>query len=58
MEDKQERLLQIPQAGNFTLPEVCKKLNITALDFLELLKRSGINLNVSLEEWLDSGEMV
>ncbi len=56
-EDKQERLLQMYQTGKLTLPEVCKRLNITTWDFLELLKRRGINLNVSLEDWLDSGEI-
>jgi len=56
-EDRQERLLQMYQAGKLSLPEVCKKLNITTWDFLELLKRKGINLNVSLEDWLDTGEL-
>lgn len=57
MEDRQERLLQMYQAGKLTLPGVCKKLNIPTWDFLEILKRRGINLNVSLEDWLDSGEI-
>ena len=56
-EDRQERLLQMYQAGKLSLPEVCKKLNITTWDFLGLLKRRGINLNVSLEDWLDTGEL-
>lgn len=56
-EDRQERFLQMYQAGNLTLPEVCRKLDITTWDFLELLRRRGINLNVSLEDWLDSGEI-
>ena len=56
-DDKQERLLQMYQEGKLTLPEVCKKLDITTWDFLELLKRKGISLNVSLEDWLDSGEI-
>ncbi len=56
-EDRQERLLKMYQAGSLTLPEICKKLNITTWDFLELLKRKGINLNVSLEDWLDSKEI-
>ncbi len=56
-EDRQERLLQMYQAGKLTLPEVCKKLNIPTWDFLELLKRRGINLSVSLEDWLDSAEI-
>jgi predicted HTH domain antitoxin len=56
-EDRQERLLQMYQAGKLSLPEVCKKLDITTWDFLELLKRRGINLNVSLEDWLDTVEL-
>ncbi len=56
-EDRQERLLKIYQSGNLTLSEVCKKLNITAWEFLEVLKRKGVNLSVSLEDWLDSKEI-
>ena len=56
-DDRQERLLQMYQAGKLTLPEVCKKLDITAWDFLDLLKTKGMNLNVSLEDWLDSEEI-
>ena len=56
-DDRQERLLQMYQAGQLTLPEVCKKIDITPWDFLDLLKRKGINLNVSLEDWLDSEEI-
>ncbi len=56
-DDRQERLLQMYQAGQLTLAEVCKKLDMTPWDFLELLKRKGINLNVSLEDWLDSEEI-
>jgi predicted DNA-binding protein len=56
-EDGQERLLQMYQARKLSLPEVCKKLNITTWDFLELLERKGINLNVSLEDWPDTGEL-
>jgi hypothetical protein len=57
MEDKQERTLQMYQTGKFTLLEVCKKLNITSWDFFDLLKKRGMNLNVSLEDWLNSGEL-
>ncbi len=57
MEDKQERLLLMCQAGKLTLLEVCKKLNITTWDFFDLLKKRGLNLNVSLQDWLDSEEL-
>jgi len=57
MEDKQERLLQMYQAGKLTLLEVCKKLNTTTWDFFDLLRKRGMNLNVSLEDWLDSEEL-
>ena len=56
-EDRQERFLQMYQAGKLSLPEVCKKLNITTWDFFDLLKKRGMNLNVSLEDWLDSAEL-
>ncbi len=45
------------QSGKLSLLEVCKKLNITTWDFFDLLKRRGMNLNVPLEDWLDSGEL-
>jgi predicted HTH domain antitoxin len=57
VEDRHERLLQMYQEGKLSLSEVCKKLNITTWDFLELLKKRGLNLNVSLEDWLDAGEL-
>lgn len=57
MEDKKERTLQMYQTGKFTLLEVCKKLNITLWDFFDLLKKRGMNLNVSLEDWLNSVEL-
>jgi hypothetical protein len=57
MEDKQERFLQMYQAGKLTFLEGCKKLKITPWDFFNLLQKKGINLNVSLEDWLNSGEL-
>ena len=56
-EDKQERLLQMYQAGKLTLSEVCRKLDKKPWDFFDLLKKRGMNLNVSLEDWLDSGKL-
>jgi len=56
-EDKQERVLQLYQSGKLSLLETCKKLNITTWDFFDLLKKRGMNLNVSLEDWLDSKEL-
>lgn len=56
-EDKQERVLQLYQSGKLSLLEACKKLNITNWDFFDLLKKRGVNLNVSLEDWLDSEEL-
>jgi len=56
-EDKQERVLQMYQSGKLSLLEICKKLNVTTWDFFDLLKKRGINLNVSLEDWLDSEEL-
>ena len=57
VEDKQERVLQMYQSGKLTLLETCQKLNITTWDFFDLLKKRGMNLNVSLEDWLDSAEL-
>jgi predicted HTH domain antitoxin len=56
-EDKQERVLQMYQLGKLSLLEACKKLNVTTWDFFDLLKKRGMNLNVSLEDWLDSEEL-
>ncbi len=57
VEDKQERILQMYQSGKLSFLETCKKLNITTWDFFDLLKKRGMNLNVSLEDWLDSAEL-
>lgn len=56
-EDKQEKILQMYQMGRLTFLEACRKLNITPWDFFDLLKKRGMNLNVSLEDWLDSEEL-
>ena len=56
-EDKQEKILQMYQMGRLTFLEACRKLNIVPWDFFDLLKKRGMSLNVSLEDWLDSEEL-
>lgn len=58
MEDKEERILQMYQGGKLTFLEVCKKLKVSPWGFCDLLKKRGMNLSVSLEDWLDSGDLI
>ncbi|MCL5985771.1 MAG: UPF0175 family protein [Actinobacteria bacterium] len=57
-EDKRDRLLVKYQAGELSAAEVCKKIGITPWDFFDLLKEKNMSLNVSMEDWLDSGGLV
>ena len=57
-EDKRDRLLVKYQAGELSAVEVCKKIGITPWDFFDLLKEKNMSLNVSLEDWLDSGRLI
>lgn len=54
-EDRQDRLLLKYQAGELSAAEICKKIGITPWEFFDLLKKKNMSLNVSLEDWLDSG---
>jgi metal-responsive CopG/Arc/MetJ family transcriptional regulator len=54
-EDKRDRLLVKYQAGELSAAEICKKIGITPWDFFDLLKEKNMSLNVSMEDWLDSG---
>ena len=53
-EDRQERLLLRYSNGELSVGEVCNMLNKSPWDFFDLLKKKNINLNVELEDWLDS----
>ena len=54
-EDRRERLMSQYQSGELSAIEVCKMLNITPWEFFDILKKKNIALNVTLEDWLDSG---
>lgn len=56
-EDRQERVLVKYQAGDLSGEEVCRLLDVTMWDFLLLLKKRNISLNVNLEDWLNSATL-
>jgi hypothetical protein len=56
-DDKKERLLSDYRDGARSAEEVCKQLDITAWDFFDLLRRNNMAMNVTLEDWLDSGRL-
>ena len=53
-EDRQERLLLRYSNGELSVGEVCNVLDKSPWDFFDLLKKKNLNLNVELEDWLDS----
>lgn len=53
-EDRQERLLLRYLNGELSVGEVCNMLDKSPWDFFDLLKKKNLNLNVELEDWLDS----
>jgi metal-responsive CopG/Arc/MetJ family transcriptional regulator len=55
--DRQERLLDKYRNGEIAMGELCAYLNKQPWDFLELLKVKNQNLNVTLEDWLDSKKL-
>ena len=57
-EDKRDRFLVKYQNGELSTAEVCQKISITPWEFFDLLKEKNISLNVSMEDWLDSEELV
>jgi metal-responsive CopG/Arc/MetJ family transcriptional regulator len=56
--DRQERLLRQYQRGELSLQETCQQMKCTPWDFLTMLKTNNLNLNVGLEDWLDSASLV
>jgi len=56
-EDRQERLLAKYQTGDLSVEEACRLLDLNTWDFLLLLKKKNIALNVNMEEWLNSVEL-
>ncbi len=56
-EDRQERLLAKYQTGDLSVEEACRLLDLNMWDFLLLLKKRNMALNVNLEDWLNSVEL-
>jgi len=56
-EDRQERLLLRYLNGELSVGEVCNMLDKSPCDFFDLLKKKNLNLNVELEDWLDSASI-
>jgi predicted HTH domain antitoxin len=56
-EDRQERLLAKYQTGDLSVEEASRLLDLNTWDFLLLLKKRNIALNVNLEDWLNSVEL-
>lgn len=56
-EDRQERLLLRYLNGELSVGEVCNMLDKSPWDFFDLLKKKNLNLNVELEDWLDSASI-
>ncbi len=52
-----ERILSRYERGEFSAIEACKSLNISPWEFFDLLKKKNMSLNVSLEDFLDSGKL-
>lgn len=57
-EDRQERLLLRYLNGELSVGEVCNMLDKSPWDFFDLLKKKNLNLNVELEDWLDSADIM
>jgi len=56
-EDRQVRLLEKYQTGELSVEEACRRLDLNMWDFLLLLKKRNMALNVNLEDWLNSVEL-
>jgi predicted transcriptional regulator len=55
--DKQDRLLHKYVRGELSEMEVCQQLNWNPWEFLDQLKARNMHLNVTLEDWMDAGEL-
>jgi hypothetical protein len=56
--DKQERLLGDYSTGKLSFTEVSRKLDIDPWEFLPMLKAANRLLNVKMEDWLDSADLL
>ena len=55
--DKQDRLLLKYTSGELSQLEVCEELGWNPWEFLAQLKARNLHLNVTLEDWIDAGEL-
>jgi len=55
--DKQDRLLRKYVRKEISQMEVCKELNWDPWEFLTQLKERNLNLNVELEDMLDTADL-
>jgi hypothetical protein len=55
--DKQDRLLLKYTSGELSQLEVCQELGWNPWEFLAQLKARNLHLNVTLEDWIDAGEL-
>jgi predicted transcriptional regulator len=56
--DKQERLMRKYARRELSQMEVCKELDWDPWEFLSQLKSRNMHLNVDLEDWLDSSDLL
>jgi predicted HTH domain antitoxin len=56
-EDRQVRLLAKYETGDLSVEEACRMLGLNMWDFLLLLNKRNMALNVNLEDWLNSTEL-
>ena len=54
----QDRLLLKYARKELSQMEVCKELNWAPWEFLEQLKSRNLHLNVELEDWLDTADLL
>ncbi len=55
--DLEETVLEDYRRAQITLSEAARRLGISAWDLVGLLSERGMNLNVSLKDWLDSATL-
>jgi metal-responsive CopG/Arc/MetJ family transcriptional regulator len=55
--DKQDRLLEKYHRRELSLMEVCEELGWSPWEFLAQLKAKNLQLNVDLEDWLDTAAL-
>lgn len=55
--DDEEDVMAAYRDGKLTMSEGAKRLGMDVWAFLDLLRRRGESLNVSIEDWMDSGSM-